>query len=330
MSIEEFINILCQTDNTGGLKLKVDATSNDLSDILTTSDPVYGRRVKVDVSGITSVIESPFNPIDSPISVGDTYQQAFEKAQGQIDAIDTLINGFVPYTGATADVDLGVYKLVADAVEFSLTPVNAPGAGQIAYKGNTGALAYLMNSSAVECEIGQQMYAYVHNADSVQINKGDAVYLFGASGNKASVKRAYNTSETTSARTLGLAAENIAVNQKGFVICQGVIENVNTGSYSDGNPLYLGSTPGSWTNVLPYAPNHYVQLGIVEQASVGNGKIYVRVQNGFQLDELSDVDITTIPPVAGDVLTYNGSLWVAAESTGGGATSKLFNYYNFI
>jgi hypothetical protein len=105
MSIEEFINILCQTDNTGGLKLKVDATGNDLSDILTTSDPVFGRRVKVDVSGITSIIESPFNPIDSPISVGDTYQQAFEKAQGQIDAIDAIISGgVVTSVAATAPI----------------------------------------------------------------------------------------------------------------------------------------------------------------------------------------------------------------------------------
>ena len=214
------------------------------------------------------------------------------------------IEGKVPYTGAIADVDLGIYKLTADAVEFSLTPTYSPGPGQIAYKGTTGALAYLMNSSAVECEIGQQLYAYVHNAESVTITKGQAVYLFGASGNKASVKLANNTSELTSARTLGLAAENIAANQKGFIICQGVIENVNTGAYSDGNPLYLGSTAGSWTNVLPYAPNHYVQLGIVEQASVGNGKIYVRIQNGFQLDELSDVDITTIAPVNNDILTY--------------------------
>ena len=327
MSIEEFINILCQTDNTGGLKLKVDATSNDLSDILTTSDPVYGRRVKVDVSGITSVIESPFNPIDSPISVGDTYQQAFEKAQGQIDGI--ALN-YVPYTGATANVDLGVYKISADAVEFSLTPTNAPGAGQIAYQGNTGALSYLMNSSNVMSSIGQTMHALVHNAEAITINKGQPVYLFSASGNKASVKLANNTSDATSAKTFGLAAEDIAAGTNGFVTCQGVLDGLNTGMFNAGDTLYVGATAGSLTNVKPYAPNHLVYAGIVERANNGNGQIYVRVQNGYELDEIHDVDLITTPPVTGDVLTYNGSLWVAAEAQGGGAASNLFNYYNFV
>jgi len=236
--------------------------------------------------------------------------EAWVLAQGYITS-SSLIN-YVPYTGATANVDLGERKIKADAVEFDLNPVHSPGPGQIAYKGTTGALAYLMNSSAVECEIGQQLFAYVHNADSAQINKGDAVYIFGASGNKVAVKRAYNTSELTSARTLGLAAENIAVNQKGFVVCQGVLENINTGAYLDGTPLFLGATPGSWTSTFPNAPSHYVQLGVVEQSSVGNGTIYVKIQNGFQLDELSDVDIVSVPPVNNDVLTYitgTNNLW---------------------
>ena len=237
------------------------------------------------------------------------------------------LSGYVPYTGATQDVDLGIHKLSVDAVEFSLTPTNSPGSGQIAYVGNTGALAYNMNGSNVTSQIGQTMHALVHNADSVTINKGEAVYLFGASGNKASVKLANNTGDPTSAKTFGLAAENITSGQNGFICVQGVLDGLNTGAYNSGDTLYLGATAGSLTNVKPYAPNHLVYIGVVEKANNGNGQIYVRVQNGYELDELHDVDLITTPPVNKDLLTYvtgSPNLW-KNQSLGtilGGTTSQ--------
>jgi len=235
-------------------------------------------------------------------------------------AVDAILNNYavptgvyVPYVGATANVDLGANGLITDFVSFDLTPVASPAAGQIAYQGNTGALSYLLNNSNVMCSIGQTMHAYVHNGEAVTITKGQAVYLFSASGNKASVKLANNTSDATSAKTFGLAAEDIASGANGMVICQGVIDGLNTSMYTAGDTLYLGNTAGSYTNVKPYAPNHFVYIGIVERANAGNGQIYVRVQNGYEMDEIHDVDLITTPPVANNVLTYNGTLWVASN-----------------
>lgn len=224
---------------------------------------------------------------------------------GLQDALDTK----VPYTGATADVDLGVYKLSADAVEFSLTPTNAPGAGQVAYDGATGSLSYLMNSSDVICHIGQQLFAYVKNAEAVTITKGQPVYLYQASGNKATVKLAFNTSDAGSAKTLGLAAEDITSGHNGFVICQGVLSGINTGSYNEGDTLYLGATAGTLTATKPYAPNHLVYIGVVEKANNGAGQIYVRPQNGYELDEIHNVDAKN--PNDKDGIFYNtsNSLW---------------------
>jgi hypothetical protein len=224
---------------------------------------------------------------------------------GLQDALDTK----VPYTGATADVDLGVYKLSADAVEFSLTPTNAPGAGQVAYDGATGSLSYLMNSSDVICHIGQQLFAYVKNAEAVTITKGQPVYLYQASGNKATIKLAYNTSDAGSAKTLGLAAEDITSNHSGFVICQGVLSGINTGSYNEGDTLYLGAAAGTLTATKPYAPNHLVYIGVVERANNGAGQIYVKPQNGYELDEIHNVDAKN--PNDKDGIFYNtsNSLW---------------------
>ncbi len=157
-----------------------------------------------------------------------------------------------------------------------------------------------------------QMFAYVTNDDSVTITKGQPVYAFGSAGNRMSVKLASNTSDATSAQTVGLVySSSIAANQRGFIIVSGVISGVNTGAYSPGDQLYLGATAGTLTSTKPYAPNHIVYVGIVERANAGNGQIYVKCQNGYEMDEIHDVDLITTPPVTGDVLSYNGvtQLW---------------------
>lgn len=157
-----------------------------------------------------------------------------------------------------------------------------------------------------------QMFAYVTNADSVTINKGQPVYAFGAAGDRMSVKLAYNTSDATSAKTVGLVfSSSIAANGTGFIIMQGVIQNLNLAAYSAGDTLYLGATAGTLTKVKPYAPNHLVYIGVVERANAGNGQIYVRVQNGYELDEIHDVYINPATLADNDLIQYDSatSLW---------------------
>jgi hypothetical protein len=150
-----------------------------------------------------------------------------------------------------------------------------------------------------------QLFAYVTNDDSVTINKGQPVYAFGAAGNRMSVKLANNTSDSTSAQTVGLVfSSSIAPNQKGFIITQGVVSGLNTAAYSPGAQLYLGSTAGALTSTKPHAPNHLVYIGIVERANAGNGQIYVKPQNGYELNELHDVDLITSLPTNNQVLSY--------------------------
>jgi hypothetical protein len=158
-----------------------------------------------------------------------------------------------------------------------------------------------------------QMFAYVTNADSVTINRGQPVYAFGATGDRMTVKLANNTSEATSSKTVGLVfSSSIGPNQKGYIITQGVVDGINTNAYTAGDTLYVGNTAGALTNTMPFAPNHLTRIGIVERANAGNGQIYVFVQNGFQLDELSDVDITTTPLANNQFLVYTtgvNNLW---------------------
>ena len=131
--------------------------------------------------------------------------------------------------------------------------------------------------------------ATVRNAESFTITKGQTVFLFGATGDLASVKLAKNTSDTFSSKTLGIVKNDIAAGGTGIVITQGVIDKLNTAAYASGDVLWLDSVAGQLTKNKPVAPNHTVFVGIVERANAGNGQIYVKPQNGYELGELHNV-----------------------------------------
>lgn len=158
------------------------------------------------------------------------------------------------------------------------------------------------------------LLAYVTNVNGSTITKGQPVYAFGGQGDRLTVKLASNTTDATSAQTVGMVVStSIANNQKGIVMLNGQLDGLNifpTPTWADGDPVYLGATAGSITNVKPFAPNHLVYLGFVTTASPGSaGRMYVRVQNGYEMQELHNVSAQS--PANNDILKYNTStsLW---------------------
>ena len=175
---------------------------------------------------------------------------------------------------------------------------------------NGGEMLCVYNSSlnVFQC-IGtspNSLFAYVTNVDTVAITKGMPVVAWGGTGDRMTVQRAYNTDDAHSAQTIGLVySSSIGVNQKGFIMIQGLLDGLNTlptATWNDGDPVFLGSSAGTITPTKPYAPNHLVYLGFVTTANNGfAGRMYVKVQNGYELDELHNVQATSP--------TYKDTLW---------------------
>ncbi|MFZ9845447.1 MAG: phage tail protein, partial [Candidatus Nanopelagicaceae bacterium] len=167
----------------------------------------------------------------------------------------------------------------------------------------------------VTISLGQEVINYVTNAEATTLNVGEVVYLFGAQGDRPSVKRASNTSDTTSSKTFGIVAETITAGGAGFVVNKGICGKINTAAYNEGDVLWLSSTPGQFTKTKPVAPEHLVFVGVVLRTNAGNGLVYVAPQNGYELDEIHDVLITSA--TNGDFLVYESStdLWKNKQIT---------------
>ena len=155
----------------------------------------------------------------------------------------------------------------------------------------------------------RKVYVTARNNTGSTIAAGKVVYLSGATGNKPTVALAQANAEGTSARVIGLTVESIANNADGKVITSGVAENIDTSAFSAGDVVYLSATTaGGMTTTLPTQPYHGVALGIVTRANANVGSVEVQVNNYQELDELSDVLVTS--PANLDLLS-----WDSASST---------------
>ena len=148
---------------------------------------------------------------------------------------------------------------------------------------------------------------------AVAINKGQAVYVTSADGTNMIVSLASNGSEATSSKTMGLLDATVAINGMANVVTEGLLAGLDTSlAGTEGDPVWLGDN-GNLIYGLPnkpYAPRHLVFIGIVTRKNANNGEIFVKVQNGFELKEIHDVDLITTVPVNGHILGYDGTLWV--------------------
>ena len=163
-----------------------------------------------------------------------------------------------------------------------------------------------------------RLISQVRNETGATLTKGTVVYISGASGNKATVSKAIATSDSTSAQTFGLIFADIANNQNGYAILSGDLAGLDTSAFANGTQLYLSSTTaGTYTSTKQYAPNHLVYIGVVTRSHVNQGSIEVRIQNGYEMDELHNVSAQT--PSNGHVLIWNAStsLWESHAITAG-------------
>jgi len=163
---------------------------------------------------------------------------------------------------------------------------------------------------------GDPIYVTVTNKTGSTLSAGSIVYTSGANGVHTQVSLAQASGESTSARTLGWLAEDIANNADGLCMVEGYLDGVNTQGITEGAQLYLSPTvAGGFTATKPQAPNHMVYVGVCSKASAGNGRVYVKVQNGYELNEIHDVQIISV--ANNDVIRWDStaSLWKNVAST---------------
>lgn len=212
-------------------------------------------------------------------------------------------------------------SVATDYIDVSTTTPTAVGGvpGRLKWNDTDGTLDLGLKGGNVTLQIGQENVLIVKNDEATPLVDGEVVYITGASGANLLVKRALADSDITSASTIGVVTEAIAVNGQGFITTFGSVRGLNTNAFNEGDALYLSTTvAGAITNVKPVAPERLVLVGYCAKKAGGNGEIFVKVDNGYEIDELRNVLITN-PVAAGSLLIFDATVgvWKNANLTAG-------------
>jgi hypothetical protein len=196
-----------------------------------------------------------------------------------------------------------------DFIGFNTAAAHSVGVGELAWNSTDGTLDLGLQGGLIN-RLGQQLVVKARNTSGSTITKGSVVKVVGVAGGFVGINLAQADSVANSETAFGITAEDIADTSNGFVAINGIVHNVNTNAFTEGDILYLSpTTPGEITNIKPISPDHAVVVGYVAKKSATDGHILLHVQNGYELDELHNVSITT--PANNDALVYESatSLW---------------------
>ena len=173
----------------------------------------------------------------------------------------------------------------------------------------------------------RNLIVIARNGNQSTLSAGTVVHITGASGDNPIFNTASYDTELLSANTLGILRSTLTSGADGEVVVNGIVTGVNTNpanGYAAGDIVYLSSS-GQFTKVQPQAPNQIVVLGQVLRANQNQGSLYVSINNGWELNELHNVQINN--PQNGDSLVYqSGSygLWKNVSTSSFAVSSSQY------
>lgn len=280
------------------------------------SFPATGENGKIYVAIDTNITYrwsgTGYAEISASLALGETSSTAYRGDRGKIAYDHSLTTGNPHGTTATdvdalkrdgsnanSNINIGEFQLKAGQIELDQMPTQPFGVGMIRWNDTDGTAEIRLKGNNVTLQLGQELVKRVVNKSGANLLESQykVVKIVGATGQRLSIDLAQANNELNSATTLGIVTENINNNQEGFITYSGEVNGINTtGSlqgetWVDGDILYLSpSVAGGVTKVKPTAPNHVVIVGYVEYAHITQGKIFIKIDNGYELDEIHNVN----------------------------------------
>jgi len=286
-------------------------------------------------AGLSSVgitMPSAFAVANSPLTSNGTIQitgagtiSQYVRGDGTLETFPSL-TGFVPYTGATQNVDLGEFGVDAGFVQLDTTPTNTPTSqGTIFWDVDDETVDVVLNGYIMK--IGEDQFYPVKNQTGSSIAKGTAVRFAGTLGASGRLLIAPFIADgsVSSSFFMGVTAEAIADGADGKVLYFGRIRGINTNAFNEGDVLYASTTvAGGFQTAVPVAPNNIVQVAAVINKSINQGVIFIRPSFGSNINQ--DEGVKIVSPTTGQLLQLQANgLWenkTTAQVLGG--TSSQF------
>jgi hypothetical protein len=153
------------------------------------------------------------------------------------------------------------------------------------------------------------VYVEVQNGETTAITRGQPVYVSGSTGGGTPKVKLADNDGTNTYPAIGLVADNtINAGADGRVLISGILDNIDTSTYSVGSAVYLDSTAGDLTSTRPTSDTEKVQkVGLITRQAV-SGSILV-IGAGRTNDVPNELTaLTGVSLNAIDLGTFTGSI----------------------
>lgn len=157
----------------------------------------------------------------------------------------------------------------------------------------------------VTLQVGQEQVFY--GKAQVAISNGDVVMFAGAQGGHVLFTKADATAQGFRPEwIIGVATQDMAINQFGFVTSLGKVRGLDTTAFTEGSLLWLDPVnPGALTATQPVAPAPCILMAAVISVNANEGVLFVRPTFGKELADLCNVNIEAVAD--GELLQYNSA-----------------------
>ena len=202
---------------------------------------------------------------------------------------NTFITGSLTVSGSNSTINTQELQFDTDHIK------SGHSTGRMFWDDDNKTVTLDMQGSDVRLQLGQEEHVYAKNTSGITINNGDAVRISGAVGTNVTIEKAIASVKsfkdpTEQDQILGLATEQIADNQSGYITTFGAVRDLNTSAFNEGDILYLSNTSsGSYLSIRPPAPFFEARIGIVQVSNATEGIILVRPSEPIFLTDISQI-----------------------------------------
>jgi len=294
-----------------------------------------GTVTSVDVSGGTTGLTTSGGPITTSGTI--TFAGTLNIANGGTGAT-TAAGAPFALKGANADITslAGLTGPISSPtyVQFGSGSGTTLAAGRMWYDNSTGSLNFGMGGGNITQQVGEELFIYGKASAAITDSPLQIVYHTGTVGASGVITFAPTIAGITNANDIvGVATENLALNDFGRVTTYGLVRGITTNgtafgqTWADDDVIWYDPVTGNPTNVEPVAPNIKMQIGLVVSAgSGGSGSFQVALQRGSTLGGTdSNVQFGTL--ANNNLIAYDSTLgyWknVTATTLGLGTVTSV-------
>jgi hypothetical protein len=259
--------------------------------------------------------DGTFVTTSSFASFTSSYFTDSSSVDSRLDSLEFADTTFVTtasFNTFSTSVDSRLDTLEAFSASSDARYVEASETSSMAVSSSLYAVTSSYSINAQTASEARNLIVIARNGNQSTLVAGTVVHITSASGDNPIFNTASFNDEALSANTFGIVRSTTTSGADCEVVVNGIVTGVNTdpaNGYVAGDIIYL-SASGQYTRVQPQAPQQIVALGQVLRANQNQGSIYVSITNGWELNELHNVQINT--PLTNDILAYESSsygLW---------------------